>query len=85
MLRRLTAFFRNNGVDCVILALPSDLKCGGIAARLAGGRDVIFRRGLALPTRNTRDEPFPFPASSNETAVQFGTYEADGSFGEHRT
>lgn len=60
MLRRLTAFFRNNGVDCVILALPSDLKCGGIAARLAGVRDVIFRRGLALPTRNTVMNRFLF-------------------------
>ncbi len=60
MLRRLTVFFRDGGVDCVLLALPSDLKCGGIAARLAGVGDVIFRRGLALPTRNTALNRFLF-------------------------
>ena len=59
-LRRLAVFFKDNGVDCVILALPSDLKCGGLAARLAGVRDIIFRRGLALPTKNTLMNRFLF-------------------------
>ncbi|NCC05507.1 MAG: glycosyltransferase family 1 protein [Proteobacteria bacterium] len=53
ILARLVSFFRSNDVESVILALPSDLKCGGLAARMAGVKDTIFRRGLALPTKNT--------------------------------
>lgn len=53
LLYRLVAFFRANSVGKVILALPSDLKSGGIAARIAGVPEVIFRRGIALPTRNS--------------------------------
>lgn len=52
-LARIADFLRRNRVESVILALPSDLKCGGLAARLAGTTDIIFRRGLALPTKNT--------------------------------
>lgn len=52
-LARLTAFFRRHEVRSVILALPSDLKAGGMAARLAGVPDIVFRRGLALATRDT--------------------------------
>lgn len=52
-LYRLYRFFRDNAVECVVMALPSDMKAGGIAARLAGVRDVIFRRGIGVPTRNT--------------------------------
>lgn len=59
-LARLVLFFRKNEVRSVILALPSDLKCGGVAARMAGVRDVIFRRGLALPTRNSLLNRFLF-------------------------
>ena len=60
LLLRLAVFFRENEVRSVILALPSDLKCGGIAARLAGVKDVIFRRGLALPTKNSMLNRFLF-------------------------
>jgi len=53
LLTHLAQFFRKNEVQSIILALPSDLKCGGIAARMAGVKDVIFRRGLALPTKDS--------------------------------
>ncbi len=53
VLARLIKFFRHNAVQTLITALPSDLKAGGLAARLAGVRDIVFRRGLAVPTRNT--------------------------------
>ena len=53
VLARLFFFFRRNAVQSVIFALPSDVKAGGIAARLAGVRDIIFRRGLAVPTKDT--------------------------------
>lgn len=49
---RLARFFRAEAVDAVILCLPRDMKAGGIAARLAGVRDVIYRRGLAVPVRD---------------------------------
>lgn len=50
---QLRSFFRNNRVDCLITALPSDLKLAGPAARGAGVPQVIFRRGIAVPTKNT--------------------------------
>lgn len=53
VLARLFNFFRRNAVQALILALPSDVKAGGIAARLARIPDIIFRRGLAVPTKNT--------------------------------
>lgn len=39
--------------DAVIINLPSDLKVVGRAARKAGVRNVIYRRGSAIPIRNT--------------------------------
>lgn len=50
---RLQRFFRENRVDALVTALPADLKLGGMAARSAGVPDIIFRRGIAVPTRNT--------------------------------
>ncbi len=46
-------FFAGSDVDAVILNLPADLKAAGIAARLAGVEKIIYRRGIALPVRNT--------------------------------
>jgi len=51
-LLRLARFFRLHGVDAVILALPTDVKAGGLAAKLAGVRDIIYRRGIAVPVRD---------------------------------
>lgn len=52
-LRAIRDFFRSRAVDAVILCLPQDLKLGGLAARLAGVRDIIYRRGIAVTVRNT--------------------------------
>ena len=52
-LLRLARFYREHAVDAVIMALPSDMKAGGIAAKLAGVRDIIYRRGIAVPVRNS--------------------------------
>ncbi|EPR42678.1 glycosyl transferase group 1 [Desulfovibrio sp. X2] len=60
ILLRLSAFFRAQGVEKVIFALPADMKAGGLAARLAGVPDIIFRRGIALPTRDTFFNRFLF-------------------------
>jgi glycosyltransferase involved in cell wall biosynthesis len=40
-------------IDTVILGLPSDVKAAGIAAKLAGVKKIIYRRGTALPVKNS--------------------------------
>lgn len=50
---RLIRFFRQQQVDTVLLCLPRDVKAGGVAAKLAGVRDIIYRRGIAVPVRNS--------------------------------
>ena len=57
---RLFRFFRDNGIQTVVMALPSDVKACGLAARLAGVREIVFRRGIGVPTRNTRLNRFLF-------------------------
>lgn len=51
-LSKLARFFRRSEVDKVILCLPRDVKAGGIAARMAGVPDIIYRRGIAVPVRD---------------------------------
>lgn len=53
LLARLTALFKREKPRAVIMNLPSDLKAAGPAARLAGVRHVIYRRGSALPVRDS--------------------------------
>jgi len=45
--------FRKSHTETVILNLPSDLKTAGKAARKAGVQNIIYRRGSAIPIRNT--------------------------------
>jgi len=46
-------FFKENRIYTVVMALPADMKLGSIAARLAGVRRIVYRRGLAAPIRNS--------------------------------
>ena len=39
-------------VDTVVLNLSRDLKCGGISAKMAGVKNIIFRRGSDRSVRN---------------------------------
>ena len=50
---RLMRFFRDERVDALIMNLPCDLKAAGPAARKAGVRHIVYRRGSALPVRNS--------------------------------
>ncbi len=59
-LLQLVRFYRMQGVEAVVMALPSDMKAGGIAARLAGVRDIIYRRGIAVAVRNRPFNRFLF-------------------------
>ena len=51
--RRLVRFFRRERVRALIMNLPADLKAAGPAAKAAGVRHVIYRRGSALPVRDS--------------------------------
>lgn len=51
---KLRNFFKKNKIDSVIMALPSDLKTAGTAAKAAGVPQIIYRRGIAVPIRNTK-------------------------------
>lgn len=46
-------FFKFKKVDAVIMNLPSDLKVAGIAAKIAGVKKIIYRRGMPHPLRDT--------------------------------
>lgn len=50
---RIYRFFKTQKIDTVILGLPSDVKTAGIAAKLAGVKKIIYRRGTALPVKNS--------------------------------
>lgn len=72
---KLARLFRKENVDILIMNLPADLKAAGIAARLAGVERIIYRRGSAIPVRNTLLNRFLFRyvideiiANSEETA-----------------
>lgn len=53
LMGRLKSFFQQNRIQTLITALPSDLKSGGIAAKCAGVSRVIYRRGIAVPVKNS--------------------------------
>ena len=50
---RLGLHFRNLKIKTIVLNLPADLKTAGIAARFAGVPHIIYRRGIAIPIRNS--------------------------------
>lgn len=59
-IRRLAKIFRKYQFHAIILNLPSDLKLAGIAARKAGIKRVIYRRGSAIPVKNSAFNRFLF-------------------------
>ena len=52
--------FQKHQVQRVVLNLPRDMKCGGLAAKRAGVHDRIYRRGSAVPIRNDFINTFLF-------------------------
>ena len=74
MMVQLILLFRRNSIDSVVFSLPNDVKAGGMAARCAGVRNIIYRRGIAVPVRNSAFNRFLFKSvitrlvcNSNET------------------
>ncbi len=52
--------YKTKNVETVVMNLPSDLKVAGIAAKIAGVKNIIYRRGMPHPLRNTRLNRFLF-------------------------
>ena len=46
-------FFKKNQFDSLILNLPQDAKCFGIAGKLAHINKIIYRRGMDHPLKST--------------------------------
>jgi len=49
---KLIRFYRYQAIDTVIFSGSHDLKLGGIAAKLAGVKKIVYLRGLAVPIKN---------------------------------
>jgi len=52
--------FKKKKVDIIVLGLSQDLKAAGLAAKLAGVRQIIYRRGLANTIKNNLVNRFYF-------------------------
>ena len=50
---RVKKYLKKNHIQTLIINLPSDLKVAATAAKLAGVKKVLYRRGSAIPIRNT--------------------------------
>ncbi|MDN5200915.1 glycosyltransferase [Fulvivirgaceae bacterium BMA10] len=51
---------KKNKVEVIIMNMSTDVKTGGIAAKLAGVKKIIYRRGLAVPIKNSLLNRFLF-------------------------
>jgi glycosyltransferase involved in cell wall biosynthesis len=50
---RLVNWFRSHKIQTVIFNGSSDVKLGALAASLAGVQSLVYRRGLAVPVKNS--------------------------------
>lgn len=51
---KLIQFFQKNEIDTVIFNSPKDLKLGGKAAKKAGIKTIVYRRGIAVEVKKKR-------------------------------
>jgi glycosyltransferase involved in cell wall biosynthesis len=56
----LIRLFSKENFGSIIINLSTDLKFAGIAAKIAGIKSIIYRRGSAIPIRNTLFNRFLF-------------------------
>ena len=49
----LKRLFRKEGISVILINLSADLKAAGISARMAGVNRRIYRRGSAIPVKNS--------------------------------
>ena len=50
---QLAVIFKREKVGSLVTSLPSDMKVASIAAKLVGVPKILYRRGSAIPIRNT--------------------------------
>lgn len=50
--RRLVRFFRKEKIDTVLFSTSQDRKLAAFTSYIAGVRNIIYRRGLAVPIKN---------------------------------
>ena len=50
---KIAGILKKEKVDTIIINLSADLKVAGLAAKLAGTKNIIYRRGSAIPVKNT--------------------------------
>jgi glycosyltransferase involved in cell wall biosynthesis len=53
-INKLIQFYRSNSIDTVIFNNPKDLKLGGRAAKKAGVKNIVYRRGIAVEVKKSR-------------------------------
>lgn len=49
---RLTRYFKKQNIETLVINLSADLKLAGFAAKLAGVKNIVYRRGSAIPIKN---------------------------------
>jgi len=59
-IRQLKKSFNNLGVETLVINLPNDVKLAAHAAKLAGIKKIIYRRGSAIPIKNSLLNRFSF-------------------------
>lgn len=50
-IRRISKMIMELSPETVVLNLPADMKCGGLAAKKAAVKNILYRRGTALPVK----------------------------------
>ncbi len=49
-----------NKIDIIIMNMPADLKTAGFASKLAGVKKIVYRRGSAVPVKNSISNRYIF-------------------------
>lgn len=57
---KLVRFYNENMIDTVIFSASQDLKLGSIAAKIAGVKNIVYLRGLAVPVKANLVNRFVF-------------------------
>ncbi len=57
---KISKILKKENINTIILNLSADLKVAGFAAKIAGVDNIIYRRGSAIPIRNTLLNRFIF-------------------------
>lgn len=52
-INKLKSLFQQNNINTIIMNLSSDVKFAGFAAKKAGIKNIIYRRGSAIPIKNS--------------------------------